>query len=182
MSSVSLSHYKGYDSAQIERLFQEHSDFLMRVLLRSLSEQDALDVFQNLCLKAITNGFPEDIENIQAYLYRSAINAIIDHQRKSSTYSRKILEYSEQTPKKPNNDPAKEVMRSNLLMKAFDMIQKRLSPSISQVFIGKYQDNLTHHEIAEKMNIAKGTVDRYLSVGTKQIHELYEELFGGSNG
>ena len=181
MSSVSLSHHEGYNSTQVERVFQEHSDFLMSVLLRSLPEQDALDVFQNLCLKAMTNGFPSDVEDIRAYLYRTAKNAVIDYHRKSTIYEKKVQEYSQRKPKKADNDPAKEVMRFNLLMKTFDMIEKRLAPSISKVFIGKYQNNLTHCEIAKEMNITKSTVDRYLSVGTKQIHELYEELFGDSN-
>lgn len=166
---------------QTERLFQEHGDFLMRVLLRYLPEQDALDVFQNLCLKAVTHGFPDNVEDIRPYLYRSAKNAVIDYQRRASTYGRKIQEYSEHRPPKPGTDPAMEVMRSNLLMKAFEMIEAHLSPSVNKVFIGKYQQNLSHHEIAKNMNITKSTVDRYLSVGTQQIHELYDELFGDSD-
>ena len=53
-----------------------------------------------------------------------------------------------------------------------------LPASIGQAFIEKYQNNLDHNEIGEKMNLKKSTIDRYLSIGTKQIQELHDQFFG----
>lgn len=174
---------KGYKSVQLQagELLGEHGEFLMHLFRRFLPEQDALDVFQDFCLKIIIHGFPDDIEDTRGYLYRTAKNAIIDHQRKAKTYRKKVQEYSQQSKPKPSNDPAKQVMLSNLLMKAFERIEQNLSPAVNQVFVRKYQQNLDHQEIAKIMKIEKGTVDRYLSVGTKQIRELYSQFFGDAD-
>ena len=170
-----------YDLAQTraEELFSAHGDFLMSVLLRDLSEQDALDVFQGLYLNIVMKGVPKDIENTRGYLYRAAKNDIIDFKRKSITYRKNIHKYSQHIQNsKPDDDPAEKLMRFNLLMKVFERIGKHLSPSVNQVFIQKFQHNLNHREIAEKLKIKKETVDRYLSVGTKQIQELRDQFFG----
>ncbi len=163
---------------QAEALFFEYSDFLMEIFQKHLPEQDALDIFQGLYLKVATKGFPDNIEDARGYLYRTARNAINDHIRKAEAYKNKIQGYSRQKKFAPGDNPAKKVMRFDLLMKAFERIEKHLSPSYNQVFVQKYQHNLNHREIAEKLKIKKGTVDRYLSVGTKQIQELYDQLFG----
>jgi len=162
-----------------EELFLAHGDFLMSVLLRDLPEQDALDVFQGLYLNIAMKGVPGNIENIRGYLYRAATNDIIDFKRKSTTYRNKINNYSQHIQStKPDDDPAEKLVRFTLLMKVFERIEKHLSPSVNQVFVQKFQHNLNHHEIAEKLKIKKETVDRYLSVGTKQIQELYDQFFG----
>lgn len=163
-------------------VFLENSGFLMNVLLRDLPEQDAMDVFQNLYLNLTTKGLPANLENIKAYLYQAAQNDIIDFKRKSATYRKKIQHYSETAKDpKPSDNPAKKLMQFDMVMKAFDMIGKHLGPSVNQVFIQKYQHNLNHHEIAGKLKITKETVDRYLSVGTKQIQELSKHFFGDSD-
>jgi len=172
------------DTTQVcaEDLFFEHGDFLMNVFLKNLPEQDALDAFQTLYLNIVMNGIPENTTNIRGYLYRAATNDIIDFKRKSSTYQKNIHNYSQHLRNsKSNNDPAEKLMRFSQLMKTFERIGKHLSPSVEQVFIQKYQHNLDHHEIAEKLNLKKGTVDRYLSVGTKQIQELHDQFFGDAD-
>ena len=167
---------------QAKELFLTHGDFLLSVFLRDLPEQDALDVFQDLYLNIAIKGIPENIENTRGYLYQAARNDIIDFKRKSTTYKKNIHKYSQHRKNfKPNNDPAKELVRFNLLVKAFEAIGKHLSPSVNQVFVQKFQHNLNHREIAEKLKIKKETVHRYLSVGTKQIQELRDQFFGDSD-
>ena len=167
---------------QAKELFLTHGDFLLSVFLRDLPEQDALDVFQDLYLNIAIKGIPENIENARGYLYQAARNDIIDFKRKTTTYKKNIHKYSQHRVNfKPDNDPADKLMRFNLLAKAFETIGKHLSPSVNQVFIQKFQHNLNHREIAEKLNLKKETVDRYLSVGTKQIQELRDQFFGGSD-
>jgi small subunit ribosomal protein S7 len=79
------------------------------------------------------------------------------------------------------NSSGKYTKNMKIVLNAFELIEKHLSPSVKQVFIQKYRHNLDHYKIAETLKIEKGTVDRYLSVGTKQIRELYDEFFGDTD-
>ncbi len=167
--------------AQAEAAFAAHGSFLINVLKKDLPEQDAWDVFQELYLNIAIRGIPEGIDNVRAYLYRAAQNDIIDFKRKSAT-QRKIIQQSLQAENpKLSENPAKKLMQFDLIMKSFEKIAKVLNPSINQVFVQKYQYNLSHHEIAEKLKIKKETVDRYMSIGTKQIQELYHQFMGDSD-
>ena len=167
--------------SQAEELFLEHGEFLMNVLLRDLSEPDALDAFQCFYLNVVMKGLPDNIQDIRGYLYQAARNAVIDHWRKTSTYQEKIQLYSQRTKPRFSEDPTKKVMNSELLIEVFEKIGHLLWPSINQVIVQKHQRNLSNDEIAEKMNVSKRTVSRYLSVGTKQIQELYSQFFGDSD-
>ena len=172
---------EGHDLSKTRagELFLEHSGVLMSVFSRDLQEQDALDLFQSLYLNVTMKGIPENIENVKGYLIKAASNDIVDFKRKSATQRKNVHNYSQYVNSfRPDNDPAKQLMRFDLLMKAFETIGKHLSPSVNQVFIQKFQHNLNHREIAEKLNLTLGTVDRYLSVGTKQIRELYDQFLG----
>ena len=162
-----------------EAMLTAHGGFLMQIFRRHLQEQDALDAFQSLCLKLLMKGLPDHIDDVRGYLYRTARNAVNDHARQSSTYQKKIQKHYQRSTPKPVDDPARKVMQFDLVSNAFERIEKHLSPSVSQVFVQKYQHNLNHHEIAEKLEIKKETVDRYLSVGTKQVKQLRELFLGG---
>ena len=178
MPSAPVPVESGPAQVQAESLFSEYSDFLVEIFQRHLPEQDAWDVFQGLYLKIATKGFPGGIEDIRGYLYQTAKNAIKDHLRKDATYRKKISESTKHNKLKPSENPATKVMQRDLLMKTFEMIEKELGPSVNQVFVQKFQHNQNHYQVAKKLKIKKGTVDRYLSVGTKQIQEFYDELFG----
>jgi RNA polymerase sigma factor (sigma-70 family) len=180
LDEVSLQE-RGIPDTPAAEAFLANSGFLMNVLLRDLHEQDALDVFQNLYLNISSKGIPHNRENVRAYLYQAAQNDIIDFKRKSATYKKNIQHYSQAAKPKINDNPARKLMQFDLVMKAFDLISKHLGPSVNQVFIQKYKYNLNHYEIADKLKITKETVDRYLSVGTKQIQELSKYFLGDSD-
>lgn len=169
---------------QAVKLFSVYGDLLLELFQRKLSERDALDVYQNLFLKIATKGFPNGLHDVKGYLYRTAINAMNDHLRKEKTYRKKILESTQHKPPKAICNPAAKAMQRELVMKAFKEIEKVLSPSVNRAFILKYQHQQDHDEIAENMGITKGTVDHYLSVGTKLLREtpeLRNKFFGASD-
>lgn len=189
-----VAQYRGINSVSFEqvpyrrpyleqagKLFSVYGDLLLELFKRKLPEEEALDVYQTLFLKIARKGFPEDLNDVKGYLYRTAINAMNDYLRKEKTYRRKILESTNHNTFKSCANPAAEAMHRELVTKAFEEIRKSLSPSVNQVFILKYQQKLNHDEIAENMGISKGTVDRYLSVSTKLLREiprLHDKFFG----
>ena len=64
------------------------------------------------------------------------------------------------------------------ILKAFKQIEKDLPPAIGQALLHKHIKHMSHREIAEQMNIKKETVDRYLSVGTKMMEQMQDQITG----
>lgn len=165
-------------SQPAENLYSEYSGFLMSIFQRYLPKEDAQDVFQSFFLKLTIKGLPDDIDDVMAYLYQSAKNAISDHVRKEETYQKKIRESAEYNPLKTAEDPATKVMQFDLLKKTFMIAKKKLRPSFNQALVYKYQHHQDNHEIAKNMGVKKSTVGSYLSVGSKLIHGMYDDHFG----
>ncbi|MBN1949885.1 MAG: sigma-70 family RNA polymerase sigma factor [Bacteroidales bacterium] len=178
--SLNQDNFEGNESApkQAEQIFLTYGSFLINVLKKDLPEQDAWDVFQNLYLTIALKGIPKKVDNVKAYLYRAAQNDIIDFKRRTDASRKTLKQYSQEEKPKSVEDPAHKLMQFDLIMTAFARIANVLNPSVNQVFIQKYQHNLDHHQIAEKLHIEKETVDRYLSIGTTQIQELYSQFMG----
>jgi len=166
---------------QAEKLFSAYGEPMLGLCKRRLSEEDAWDVYHGLFLKIATKGLPGNIRNEKCYVYRTTLNAITDHLRKKKKYREKILESAEHRRLSSNINPATQVLHRDMWNKALEAIEELFSPSVNQVFVLKYKYQQTHEQIAERMGITKGTVDRYLSHGTKLLREtpqLYEKFFG----
>ena len=158
---------------KVAEMFTTHGDFLFRVFRKELSEQDAHDLWQNLFLTLTTKPIPPHTTNIRRYLYQAAVHDIIDFKRQAQMHVRKIDEYSEITRKTQyDRCPVDQLIGIESVKEAFKKIEETLPPSVGQAVLHKFQKQLSRRQIAEKMNIKKETVDRYLSVGTKMMEQI----------
>lgn len=157
----------------VAEMFATHGDFLFRVFRKELSEADAHDLWQNLFLSLITKPVPAHTTNIRRYLYQAAIHDIIDFKRSAKTHERRIGEYSTTLQRTQyDRGPVEQLIGIESVKDAFKKIEENLSPAIGQAVLHKFRKQLSHREIAEKMNIKKETVDKYLSVGTKKMEQI----------
>lgn len=160
-------------------MFAVHGDFLLRIFKKELNEQDAHDLWQNLFLSLTTKPVSVNISNVRGYLYRAAVHDIVDFKRNLKLHRRKIDEYSEVArQRKSDRSPVQQLISIESVNEAFRQIKNNLPPSVGQVVLNKYRKQLSHREIAEKMNIKKTTVDRYLSVGTKMMGQVHDQAEG----
>lgn len=164
-------------------LFSAHGDFLLNVFKKELCEQDARDLWQNLFLSLITHPVPEDIPNMRSYLYRAAVNDIIDFKRSQIRQKQKIQEYTDMVrQQEAHHTPLRGLIAQEALLKAFKKIEADLPPAVGQALLHKYSNNFSCGEIAEHMNIKKKTAYRYLSVGTKMMEQFQEQVVGDEHG
>ena len=160
-------------------MFAVHGDFLLRIFKKELNEQDAHDLWQNLFLSLTTKPVSVNISNVRGYLYRAAVHDIVDFKRNLKLHRRKIDEYSEVArQRKSDRSPVQQLISIESVNEAFRQIKNNLPPSVGQVVLNKYRKQLSRREIAEKMNIKKTTVDRYLSVGTKMMGQVHDQAEG----
>lgn len=169
----------GQNVSQAAELFTVHGDFLLKIFQKNLPEQDAFDLWQDLFLSLSTKSLPEHIPNIRGYLYRMAVNDIVDFKRRKQLHREKIGEYSHMLKSDPfGKNPAEQLMDIESLSEIFRQIEQNLPSTIGQVVLDKHKNNLTHQEIAEKMNVKQETVNRYMSVGIKKIRQIQDQIIG----
>jgi RNA polymerase sigma-70 factor (ECF subfamily) len=160
-------------------LFAVHGDFLLRIFQRNLPEQDAYDLWQDLFLSLITNPLPRHIPNVRNYLYRAAVNDIVDFRRRSQRHTEKMGEYSYWfKPDQFDDSPEQHLIDIESLAEIFGQIEQNLPATIRQAILDKHKNNMNHRQIAEKMNVKQKTVNRYISVGIKKIREIQDQITG----
>jgi RNA polymerase sigma factor (sigma-70 family) len=167
---------------KVAEIFKAHGDFLLSVFQKKLKEQDARDLWQNLFLSLLSRPVPADIANVRGYLYRAAIRDIIDFKRGLKLNQQKMDEYSHMTSQTTDRSLIHNLVVHETIIEAFMHIESSLPPAVRRAMLHKHTRHMSHREIAEHMNIKKETVDRYLSVGTKMMEQIQDQITGEDNG
>ena len=157
-------------------IFAEYGTFLYAVI-RSKVENDAQadDLYQDFFLSLVSSPPPGDIKNIKGYLYKAIINDIIDTRRQAERYNNLKKKYAAYLNSSINKKDLRNAINSRKKIEAmFRQVRGHLSPNEMKALILKYQNGLSLEEIAEKMNLKKETIGRYISVGLKKIRKFLE--------
>lgn len=155
-----------------EKLFAEYGEFILSVLQAKVRDSEVVDdLFQDLFLSLVRKPLPDDIKNIKAYLYRSIINDIIDYTRRTK-YSKLETSYDElQCNIATDACAEKDLSNKEQAGKIYNLIDRKLPSSESTAVKLRYKENQDISEIAERMNITKRSVARYVSSGLRTIRE-----------
>jgi RNA polymerase sigma-70 factor (ECF subfamily) len=173
----------GQNVNEAAELFTVHGEFLLQLFQKKLPEQDAYDLWQDLFLSLVTNPIPRHIPNIRNYLYRAALNDIVDFKRRSQLHKEKIGEYSYMLKSDQfDGNPAKRLIEGESLSEIFRQIEQSLPSTVGQVILDKHKNNMSHRQIAEKLNLKQETVEQYMSVGIKKIREIQGQIIGDKYG
>lgn len=142
----------------VQAIYLLHSAEIERFLLRRLSCPDtAADLTQETFARLLRLGAIEQIENVRAYLYRTATNLALDHQRR-----RKHMHQSTD-PKVLQNvaDLGPDVERRLLSRERLERLRRAvdsLPPRQREVFLLHKFADLSYQEISDRLGISKNTV------------------------
>lgn len=157
----------------VAEMFAVHGDFLLSVFRKEVNDQDARDLWQNLFLTLTTKSVPANEKNVRRFLYQAAVHDIIDFKRRTKLHEKKNNEYADLARRtQSSRSPLQRLIGIESVAEAFKKIEENLPPTIGQVVLHKFRKQLSHRQIAKKMNIKKETVNTYLSVGTKMLEQL----------
>ncbi|WP_271195163.1 sigma-70 family RNA polymerase sigma factor [Pseudomonas turukhanskensis] len=135
---------------------------LVRFLSAKLgSRQQAADVAHDAYLRVMERASQQQIESPRAFLYRTALNLVIDEHRRNAlrrTENLDVLDQQEQffSPS-PHRSLAHE-QRLQLLQRALD----ELSPVCRDAFLLRKLEGLSHDEIAERLSISQSLVEKHI--------------------
>ena len=103
--------------------------------------------------------------NLKAYLYTAVRNRILNvfkHQKVKSNYITSFQQFKDQF--EPTAD---EPLRMKELISLIDAEVRELPPQMRLIFEMSRNSNLSHHEIAEKLNISPLTVKKQVNNSLK---------------
>lgn len=154
--------------------YKLHADALFRFSFFKLSDREkAKDIVQDTFVRyweyVAADG---QVENIKAFLYRIANNAIIDNYRKKKEISLDILQDDGFDPADTENHH--RMIRSLDSKRALELVNK-LNPKEREVILLRYVEGLSVKEIAEVLEDRENTISVKIHRALKELQEMFEE-------
>lgn len=161
--------------------YNAHSDEIFRFILFKLSDRErAKDIVQDVFMKTwiyiSRNG---KIDNMRAFLYKTAGNAVIDEYRRqnrkdSRHESLEVL--SEESGYDPGFDASDSLIDNIDGKQAMEMI-KELPAIYAEVLFLRYTENKNISEIAEVTGQSHNAVSVALNRGIKKLKEMIADRY-----
>lgn len=122
--------------------------------------ETAADISQEAFVRLCRADDLSNVENLKAYLYRTAMNLLVDHYRSQATHDVTVVEWSDDEVSEPKDMRCAEtvVFGEQQLDKLIDSLSG-LSPLCQRIFYLNRFEGLKHREIAETLNISIRTVE-----------------------
>jgi RNA polymerase sigma-70 factor (ECF subfamily) len=156
----------------VERLFREYHDPLVRYLTRRLGDRDwAEEVAQETFVRALRQPV---LQNERAWLFAVATNLVRDEARKDARRRRHLELLTEEAKTTVVEQPITDLERSQeraLARKAIDALTERDREALLM-----REEGLDYTEIAEALQLSLASVGTTLSRARRRLVEAYEQL------
>jgi len=129
------------------------------------NRDDIDDVLQDTYVKAIQANDRQEIEAPRAFLYKVAKNLALNEKGRAASRLNDSLEDVQDITLLVNSISLDTAMDQNRRFAAFCKAVAQLPPQCRQVFVLKKVYGLANKEIAEKLDVTVGTVDKHLAKG-----------------
>lgn len=154
--------------------YEEHSDAIFRFCLYKLyfDREKAKDLMQQTFTKTwdyISEG--KEIDNLKAFLYKTARNLIIDYHRKKKEQSlENILDSGRQF-----GDSSTEEIHDKIEVEKYKKLMQDLDEKYREAVMLRYVEELKPQEIAEILDISVNNVSVRIHRGLKKLKELIKQ-------
>jgi RNA polymerase sigma-70 factor (ECF subfamily) len=179
---------KAGDNLAFQALFQKYNRRVYAVALGVVkSPEDAMDVVQDAFIKVHKHlATFQGASSFYTWLYRIVMNLGIDHVRKK----RKIVEWGDDVPiehaagdrtmvpKVPDANPSQSVVRRELSEKIRQALDT-LPEYHRAVILLREVEGMSYEEIAEVLNVPKGTIMSRLFHARRKMQEQLEPYLEG---
>ena len=158
--------------------FRAHKTSLKTLSLRLLKDEDyAEDIVQEVFIAFWEHrNKVDEINNIEAYLFRMTRNKIMDKLRKISADQRLKDQLWRSMSSETNDNTEKTETKE--LQEVLTQAIESLPPKRKQIYLLKNEDGEIYQYIATKMNISQHTVKNQLFSAVKTIRTFIKNRFG----
>lgn len=165
------------DNRLLTKMFREHEAALRHYLMGKVgSAEEAEDIAQEAFLKLHLMDDANDIKHPRAFLFRVAVNVLIDHiRRRRSRISE--LQIAAEIEGMPADDPSAESkIRSREFQSAFKRAIQELPPRRRQVIVMHKILQKSYGEIAEELGITRSMVEQHMTRALRHCRMRLEHL------
>ena len=161
-------------SPLIDAYLARREDLVRYFRIRLRSEDAARDLVQDMYFK-IADRPADDIENLDAYLYRLGSNLMLDRLKQQKRAGRRDAEWrSAHTSAAGGEDvaetaPADRVVDARQRLALILAAIEDLPPAVREAFRLHKLEGLSHAETARAMNVSRSSVEKYIMASLKRI-------------
>jgi RNA polymerase sigma factor (sigma-70 family) len=169
------------ESEFARELFEKHRLSIYRYLHRLLnSREDASEVLQETYLRLLRQSDLERVRaNARAYLFQTATNLARDffRQRAMKGAAAEAEAFVAAGLEAPDWDTWPELAMEGQQLSALLLdVLRSLDPKVRQALLLYRFRDLTHAQIAARLQVSERTIERYIKEGLRCIRERMEEL------
>lgn len=138
------------------------------------NRQVAEDVVHDAYLRVLERSSETPIEQPRAFLYRTALNLVIDDHRRNALRQVESLEVLDNEERYFTPSPHSTLDHGQRL----DMLQRalgELSPLCRDSFLLRKIEGLSHPEIAEQLGISKALVEKHIVNAMKHCRQRIKQ-------
>ncbi|MDH7461159.1 RNA polymerase sigma-70 factor [Chitinophagaceae bacterium 26-R-25] len=164
------------DESAFERFFVAYRDKLYNYLFRitksnEIAEELVIDVFLKFWLR---REMVAEIEDLDAYLHKMAYNKALDFFRQASRHTelQKLISRQMEITVKDADHVLLEHEYQNILSGAIE----KLSPQRKLIFTMSRVDELSHEEIASKLNLSEHTVKNAIVKSLQVLRKHFQNF------
>lgn len=154
--------------------YEKYADAIFRHCYFRVFDQDrGKELMQECFMKTweyLTRG--KEIDNVQAFLYRTANNLIIDEVRRSKKRKVESLETLQEEGFDVGTDEDSEAMKSKIGEERIIAILQQVEHPYREVLIMRFIDGLQPVEIAELLRESANAVSVRINRGVKKLRSL----------
>lgn len=169
-------------TVDLEKAFRNHHALVFRAAYRVTGDPaDAEDVLQTVFVRLLRRA-PDaaGVDNLESYLYRSAINCGLDLVRSRRKAGSVSLEDAGPLAADPTLAPDR-AYGSGELRKWLRQAIARLSPRAAEMFVLRFFEGKSNPEVARLVGTTEGTVAVTLSRTRDRIHTEFQSFWGGKS-
>ncbi len=161
------------DSDILMKIYQEFDEFIQSVIRFSArNSEDREDIYQEVFIALSAKSDLDGIQNIKSYLFRLVVNKANEFLRRKISQELKFKEYLEKQIDKAENQPEQELFSAEQMDKAVEMIREYLSEKEAEAVLLRFKYHYDNEQAAQRMNVKKETLIRYVSVGLKKLRQI----------
>jgi RNA polymerase sigma-70 factor, ECF subfamily len=175
--SVLVTRIRQNDKDAFKSLYNRYSKKIYFFSLKYLSNNiEAEELVQSVFISVWENRKSLDPSNyVKSYIYKAAVNHIYNYLKKKSIHDRFV---EAQTSKdETHSNLTYEQVFFNDLEKLINSIVSTLPSQQQKIFQLNRDENLTHMEIASKLDLSVRTVENQMYRAVKTIREVLKEKY-----
>lgn len=161
------------DEQTFLQAYDEHADALFRhCYFRLFDRERAKDAVQETFMRAwkfVAKG--GNVKHMKAFLFRTALNVIIDEQRKAKHRQHPSLDELKETGQEPSHTPTPQ-LQDRVEVDRILSYCKQLSDEYREVLLLRYVEDLTPAEIARVTGQTANRISVRLHRALKQLQSI----------